>query len=139
PERDALVRVHEPTSLLDLIDTDTSTHSWTVARALAAIAAAGEGVVVLLNCGDSAAQLLARATDLIDHPGAPRPTPRAAKMDLRTYGVGAQILRDLNVGRMTLLARPRKMPSMTGFGLTVTGFIDEDDATAAVDAVEARA
>ena len=50
---------------------------------------------------------------------------RAAKMDLRTYGVGAQILRDLNVGRMKLLARPRKMPSMTGFGLQVTGYLEK--------------
>jgi 3,4-dihydroxy 2-butanone 4-phosphate synthase/GTP cyclohydrolase II len=45
-------------------------------------------------------------------------------MDLRTYGVGAQILRDLNVGRMKLLARPRKMPSMAGFGLQVTGYLE---------------
>jgi 3,4-dihydroxy 2-butanone 4-phosphate synthase/GTP cyclohydrolase II len=45
-------------------------------------------------------------------------------MDLRTYGIGAQILRDLNVGQMKLLARPRKMPSMAGFGLHTTGFIE---------------
>jgi 3,4-dihydroxy 2-butanone 4-phosphate synthase/GTP cyclohydrolase II len=45
-------------------------------------------------------------------------------MDLRTYGVGAQILRDLNVVRMRLLARPRKMPSMAGFGLHTTGFLE---------------
>ena len=40
-------------------------------------------------------------------------------MDLRNYGIGAQILRDLNVGRMRLLAKPRKMPSMAGFDLEV--------------------
>jgi 3,4-dihydroxy 2-butanone 4-phosphate synthase/GTP cyclohydrolase II len=45
-------------------------------------------------------------------------------MDLRTYGVGAQILRDLSVGRMKLLARPRKMPSMAGFGLHTTGYLE---------------
>jgi 3,4-dihydroxy 2-butanone 4-phosphate synthase/GTP cyclohydrolase II len=44
-------------------------------------------------------------------------------MDLRTYGIGAQILRDLGVGRMRLLAAPRKMPSMAGFGLEVTGYV----------------
>jgi 3,4-dihydroxy 2-butanone 4-phosphate synthase/GTP cyclohydrolase II len=43
-------------------------------------------------------------------------------MDLRNYGIGAQILRDLNVGRMRLLAKPRKMPSMAGFDLEVTGY-----------------
>jgi hypothetical protein len=43
-------------------------------------------------------------------------------MDLRTYGVGAQILRELGVHRMKLLGSPRRMPSMTGYGLEVTGF-----------------
>jgi 3,4-dihydroxy 2-butanone 4-phosphate synthase/GTP cyclohydrolase II len=43
-------------------------------------------------------------------------------MDLRSYGIGAQILRDLGVSKMQLLASPRKMPSMTGFDPEVTGF-----------------
>ena len=45
---------------------------------------------------------------------------------LRTYGVGAQILRDLNVGKMRLLSLPRKMPNMAGYSLTVTGFESEN-------------
>jgi 3,4-dihydroxy 2-butanone 4-phosphate synthase/GTP cyclohydrolase II len=44
-------------------------------------------------------------------------------MDLRTYGVGVQILRDLGVRRMKLLSNRRRMPSMTGYGLEVTGFV----------------
>lgn len=44
------------------------------------------------------------------------------RFGLRTYGIGAQILRDLHVGQMRLLARPRKMPSMAGFALTITGY-----------------
>ena len=44
-------------------------------------------------------------------------------MDLRTYGIGAQILRDLGVHRMKLLGHPRRMPSMTGYGLEVTGWV----------------
>jgi len=123
PDAETLVRVHEPTSLLDLIDTDVSAHSWTFARALHAIAQAGSGVVVLLNCGDSAVALLERARSFAALGDAPA-AARAAKVDLRTYGVGAQILRDLNVGRMKLLARPRKMPSMAGFGLHPTGFLE---------------
>jgi 3,4-dihydroxy 2-butanone 4-phosphate synthase/GTP cyclohydrolase II len=46
-----------------------------------------------------------------------------AKHALRTYGIGAQILRDLKVARMRLLAKPRKMPSMAGFDLQITGFL----------------
>src|SRR5438128_1242097 len=52
-------------------------------------------------------------------------TPRGGRgMDLRLYGIGAQILRDLGVGRMRLMAAPRKMPSMVGFGLEVTGYAE---------------
>jgi 3,4-dihydroxy 2-butanone 4-phosphate synthase / GTP cyclohydrolase II len=122
PQRETLVRVHEPTSLLDLIDTDASSHSWTFARALNAIAQAGSGVIVLLNCGESAQLLLDRVGEFTAGPSTP--PPRAAKMDLRTYGIGAQVLRDLNVGQMKLLARPRKMPSMAGFGLHTTGYLE---------------
>jgi 3,4-dihydroxy 2-butanone 4-phosphate synthase/GTP cyclohydrolase II len=125
PDEDLLVRVHEPTSLLDLIDLDDTTHSWTVARSLQVIARAGRGVVVLLNCGETAERLLARSLDCSAQDGASsRLAARAASTDLRTHGVGAQILRDLGVGRMTLLARPRRLPSMTGFGLQVTGYLD---------------
>jgi 3,4-dihydroxy 2-butanone 4-phosphate synthase/GTP cyclohydrolase II len=80
------------------------------------------GVVVLLNCGESAAQLFDRFAPA---PAATAPAhKRAGTMDLRTYGIGAQILRDLNVGTMRLLAKPRKMPSMAGFGLHVAGYLD---------------
>ena len=53
-----------------------------------------------------------------------QPVRRPPKqMDLRTYGVGAQILRHIGVRRMKLLGNPRRMPSMTGYGLEVTGFV----------------
>ena len=116
PGRETLVRVHEPLSVLDLIDTGAGTHSWSVDAALRAIAAQGCGVLVLLNAGESAEALVGKFNDL--NAGV-RPK---AKMDLRTYGIGAQILRDLGVGKMKVLANPRKMPSMTGFDLEVTGY-----------------
>jgi 3,4-dihydroxy 2-butanone 4-phosphate synthase/GTP cyclohydrolase II len=122
---EVLVRVHEPTSVLDLIDTDFSLHSWPFARALATVAQAGRGVIVLLNCGESAAQLLGKFNALAELEAGRTPAPRGTKLDLRTYGVGAQILRDLGVARMKLLAKPRKMPSMAGYGLHVTGYLEE--------------
>ena len=126
PERETLVRVHEPTSLLDLIDGGTSTHSWTVGRALEAIAKADSGVLVLLNCNESADRLFGQFASLaeVDRTGACHETSVERKMDLRTYGIGAQILRDLGVGRMRLLAKPRKMPSMAGYDLRVAGYVD---------------
>jgi len=116
-DEDTLVRVHEPLSALDLLDVGGGTHSWSVDAALRTIAAHGSGVVVLLNAGESGAALLAKLNEL--NAGV-RPKP---KMDLRTYGIGAQILRDLGVGRMKLLANPRKMPSMAGFDLEVAGYL----------------
>jgi 3,4-dihydroxy 2-butanone 4-phosphate synthase / GTP cyclohydrolase II len=123
PEREALVRVHEPMSLLDAIDTGAGAHAWNFAAAAEAIAAADCGALVLLNCGESAAGLLGRFAAAPELGSA---APRDAKLDLRTYGIGAQILRDLNVGRMKLLARPRKMPSMAGFDLRITGYRTHD-------------
>ncbi len=116
-EAETLVRVHEPLSVIDLVDTGTGTHSWSVDAALRAIAKAGSGVVVLLNTTESAEGLVAKLNDL--NAGV-RPK---FKMDLRTYGIGAQILRDLGVRRMKLMSNPRKMPSMAGFDLEATGYL----------------
>jgi 3,4-dihydroxy 2-butanone 4-phosphate synthase/GTP cyclohydrolase II len=122
PQRETLVRVHEPLSVIDLIETGTGVHSWGVSEALAAIAQHGSGVMVLLNCSQSDDALEARLSD--DSPDARSSRRSDRSADLRTYGIGAQILRDLGVGRMRLMAAPRKMPSMAGFGLEVLGYAD---------------
>ena len=107
PKTETLVRVHEPLSILDLLDAGKGGHSWGVGEALKKIGQTGCGVMVLMNCGQEEAA-----------------APKAGRgMDLRLYGIGAQILRDLGVGRMRLMAAPRKMPSMAGFGLEVTGYL----------------
>ena len=120
PQEETLVRVHQPVSILDLLETRATTHSWNMAAALNAIRTAPQGVLVLLNCEESAEQMFAQF-EALDHPGQ-RPPARGARMDLRNYGIGAQILRDLGVRKMKLLANPRKMPSMAGFDLEVTGY-----------------
>jgi 3,4-dihydroxy 2-butanone 4-phosphate synthase/GTP cyclohydrolase II len=119
PNLDCLVRVHQPVSILDLLESEATTHSWTMASSMQAIKASDRGVMVLLNCGETADELFAQFAAL---DADARPKGRAASMDLRTYGIGAQILKDLGVGKMELLASPRKMPSMTGFDLEVTGY-----------------
>ena len=116
PDTPTLVRVHEPLSVLDMLDTAPGAHSWGVHEALAAIGAADSGVMVLLNCAETAAQLAERVASQTK----PRP---AAKMELLTYGIGAQILRDLDVGKMRLMATPRKMPSMAGWDLQVAEYV----------------
>lgn len=123
PELETLVRVHQPVSILDLLETQTTTHSWNIAAAMAAIKMAERGTMVLLNCEELAEQMFAQF-DALNNPDQ-KPQARASRMDLRTYGIGAQILKDLGVGKMKLLANPRKMPSMTGFDLEVVGYQPE--------------
>jgi len=130
PDTETLVRVHEPTTILDILSADRTAHSWTVPSAMKAIAEAPSGVMVLLNCQGSA-ELLFEQFDAWEKPlAAPTTEPGSQRLDLRTYGIGAQILRDLNVGHVRLLARPRKMPSMAGFSLTVTGYDSEPSPSA---------
>jgi 3,4-dihydroxy 2-butanone 4-phosphate synthase/GTP cyclohydrolase II len=105
-KKETLVRVHEPISVVDLLDAGQGSHSWGVGEALKAIQQAGTGVMVLMNCNQES-----------------RPPQAGRSVDLRLYGIGAQILRDLGVGKMRLMAAPRKMPSMAGFGLEVTGYL----------------
>jgi 3,4-dihydroxy 2-butanone 4-phosphate synthase/GTP cyclohydrolase II len=116
PGVETLVRVHEPFSVIDLLDAGSTSHSWNLNAALAAIAAAESGVVVLLHRSESGEDLLASVS--LGARGAQTPKP-----DLRNYGIGAQILKDLGVSRMKLMAVPRKMPSMAGFDLEVTGYL----------------
>ncbi len=127
PEEEVLVRVHEPLSVLDLLDTGPSAHSWPLQRAMATVKAARAGAVVLLNCGETADELAERLAPADD--GEMR---LFAQLDLRTYGIGAQIVRELGISRMRLLGSPRRMPSMTGYGLEVTGFVGADDAPSLV-------
>jgi 3,4-dihydroxy 2-butanone 4-phosphate synthase/GTP cyclohydrolase II len=116
-QQETLVRVHEPFSAVDIFDDTLKHHSFSIAAALSHIVAAGCGVLVLLQGNETAQDLIAWADPSVIQRGAER------SWDPRIHGVGAQILRDLGVGRMKLLSRRVKMPSMAGFGLEVTGYV----------------
>jgi 3,4-dihydroxy 2-butanone 4-phosphate synthase / GTP cyclohydrolase II len=115
PQMETLVRVHEPLSVMDFLEQSSFRNSTSVHDALLKISQSPSGVLVLLHRNETSGDLLARAvaTPEIHH---------IAQWDQRSYGIGAQILRDLNVGKMRLLATPRKLPSMAGFGLEVVGY-----------------
>ena len=117
PEKETLVRVHEPLSVLDFLDPTGGRHTFTLDVAQAALARAGSGVIVLLHRPESGQDILAALGEPV---AAKRP---AAKWDPRIYGIGAQILRDLGVRKMKVLSSPRRMPSMTGFDLEVTSHV----------------
>jgi 3,4-dihydroxy 2-butanone 4-phosphate synthase/GTP cyclohydrolase II len=86
------------------------------------VASEGKGVLVFLNCGESGEQLLAQfeGTARASH------GPDRGRLDLRSYGIGAQILRECGVHKMKLLGTPRRMPSMTGYGLEIVGYVAPD-------------
>ena len=117
-----LARVHEPLSVLDALEPDRIMHSWGLDAAMRRIDKEGAGVIVLLNCGESGAQLLSQ----FDGTARSAHGPERGRMDLRSYGVGAQILRDCGVQKMRLLGNPRRMPSMAGYGLEITGYVSKE-------------
>jgi 3,4-dihydroxy 2-butanone 4-phosphate synthase/GTP cyclohydrolase II len=90
-------------------------------EAMAAIGAADQGVLVMLHKPLSGQELLQGLTDA-DTKAQPR------KWDPLLHGIGAQILRDLGIKKMRLLASPQRIPAMTGFNLEVVGFQSPDGA-----------
>ncbi len=116
-DEETLVRVHEPISVMDFLDSSSNRHAISVVEALRHIAAAPRAVIVMLRRPESAQDLLQRFA-----PNA-QPGASATKWDPRSYGIGAQILRDLGVGKMRVMAHPMRMPSMVGFDLEITGYV----------------
>jgi 3,4-dihydroxy 2-butanone 4-phosphate synthase / GTP cyclohydrolase II len=116
PDVETLVRVHEPVSVLDFIDPAGNRHSFSIDDALCRIAEHGHGVLILLRRAETADEMLVALGAKADE------QKPAAKWDPRLFGIGAQILRDLGVGKMRVLAQARRIPNMTGFGLEVTGY-----------------
>lgn len=118
PDVETLARVHEPISVLDFLDTESQRHSFSIDQAMRAVAQSKAGVVVLLRGGYERSEVLAALRN------EERPS---ARWDNRLYGVGAQILREVGVGKMKLMSSPRHIPSMAGFGLEVTGYACPED------------
>jgi 3,4-dihydroxy 2-butanone 4-phosphate synthase/GTP cyclohydrolase II len=126
-ERPALVRVHVQESLLDLF-TDVHKHGpWTLHRALARVAQDGNGVVVILQ-GAETPQELARRIEHFQNQarGLESPPRRPARQEMRTYGLGSQILHDLGVSKMRVLGHAMKAPALSGFDLEIAEYIESD-------------
>ena len=119
PEQETLVRVHEPVSVVDFLDSSSHYHSFSLDQAQQALAKAESGVIVLLHRPETGQDILSTLSEKAV-------AQRQAVRDPRIYGIGAQILRDLGVRKMKLMASPRRMPSMTGFDLEVTGYVTPD-------------
>ncbi|WP_274571138.1 bifunctional 3,4-dihydroxy-2-butanone-4-phosphate synthase/GTP cyclohydrolase II [Neisseria leonii] len=113
PDKETLVRVHEPFSVMDFIQADPN-HSWPLPAALAHIQQADSGVLILLHRTEDGSALLERTL--------PKNSFQVKKWDRKTYGIGAQILAGLGVQKMRVMGKPSAMNGLTGFGLEVAGF-----------------
>jgi len=123
-----LVRVHLPDTLRDLLGVRAATRAWTLHAALARIAEAGSGVVVLLRQQEPSAELAAALRSIAAAPPQAAPAEASAGEGavLRTFGVGAQILKDLGVKRMRVLSAPKQMHGISAFDLEIEGYVGEE-------------
>ena len=106
-----LVRVLAEPGVLDILDLDSQQRSFSAAAAFEMIVRGKSGVVLLLKTAGSAAAAA---------------EPMGGSNAVRTYGIGAQILRDLGITRMRLLSSPVRLPSLEGYGLEVVETISRD-------------
>ena len=124
PEQPTFVRVHVSSELSDLFHAKLTERTYTIHEALARLAEENDGIVVFLNENQDVNSIISRM-----HAFAHQHTPpkRAQEQDLRTYGIGAQILIDQGVRRMRLLSAPYKFTGISGYQLDVIEFIDHKE------------
>src|SRR3989475_137729 len=122
-----LVRVHLADTLRDLCGVQGATRAWTLRAAMQRIVEAGKGAILLLRQLESARELADSLRTFAAAPAVPAPEAAAAEgVVLRTFGVGAQILKDLGVKRMRVLSAPKQMHGLSAFGLEVEGYVGEE-------------
>ncbi|MBM4196947.1 MAG: 3,4-dihydroxy-2-butanone-4-phosphate synthase [Gammaproteobacteria bacterium] len=118
-----LVRVQVQDTLGDVIGIRSPRLGWPLRSAMRRIVAEGSGVVVLLRYPESPRHLATAARLLAA--GVPADSADRERVTvLRTFGTGAQILRDLGVTRMRVLSAPKQMHAISGFGLEVVEYVD---------------
>jgi 3,4-dihydroxy 2-butanone 4-phosphate synthase / GTP cyclohydrolase II len=129
-----LVRVHVADTLRDLLGIRSEARSWTLRAALERVAESGNGIVIILREPEGPDELADVLRSLGPGATAQSAAPAADKQQrggaaravLRTYGIGAQILKDLGVRRMRVLSAPKQMHGISAFGLEVEGYLGED-------------
>jgi 3,4-dihydroxy 2-butanone 4-phosphate synthase/GTP cyclohydrolase II len=121
-ERVPLVRVHLKDTLGDVVGIRDRALGWPLRSAMQRIAREGHGVIVILRPDETPRDLM-DAVHSIGLDG-PAPPAQAGAKVLRTYGIGAQILRDLGVTRMRVLSAPKQMHGLSGFDLEVVEYVD---------------
>jgi 3,4-dihydroxy 2-butanone 4-phosphate synthase/GTP cyclohydrolase II len=117
-----LVRVHLKETLRDVLGVRSDRLGWPLRSAIRRVASEPSGVIVILRPDESPRDFM-DSVRLLDRkkPSGP-PAPGATV--LRTYGIGAQILKDLGLKRMRVLSAPKQLQGLAAFDLAVTEYVD---------------
>jgi 3,4-dihydroxy 2-butanone 4-phosphate synthase / GTP cyclohydrolase II len=118
-----LVRVHIRDTLRDLVGVRSDTLGWPLRAAMGRVAREDSGVIVILRPEQSPRELMDSVRQLDAKPAGRAPGATV----IRTYGIGAQILKDLGLKRMRVLSAPKQLQGLAAFDLEVTGYIDGGD------------
>ncbi|OOG25237.1 3,4-dihydroxy-2-butanone-4-phosphate synthase [Thioalkalivibrio denitrificans] len=125
-EEPTLVRVHVEHTLCDALAYNGPQCGWPLRDALSRIARAGKGVVVIIRKRESSRELVRRIRDMAIAGGkAEEASHHTEPAELRTHGVGAQILAELGVRKMRLLSAPKRFHGLGGFGLEVVEYVND--------------
>jgi len=128
PDEPVLVRVHVQNSLCDLLGSTYPECGWPLKNAMKQVEREGGGVVVILRNHDTARDIVQRIQAChLKGGGEEGPSIDLGKIkdkELRTFGVGAQILIDLGVKKMRVMSAPKHLHALAGFHLEVTEFVD---------------
>ena len=134
PDEPTLIRVHVHDSLHDLTGSLRRDAGWPIGDALRRVSRDGSGVVVVLRPPEHSNEIIGRIDSYHREDEGEALPQHDAGTDLRTFGLGAQILADLGVRRMRVLSAPKRLHAISGFGLEVVEYVDEPDVSPAVDA-----
>ena len=124
PDEPFLVRVHVQNMLCDVMGVCLENPGLPLEVALAEIQQQGAGLVLILASYENDEQRLAQ---LEQHDQSVNVGDNAAADELRTYGIGAQIIADLGIRKMQVLSAPKRFHGLSGFGLEVVGYHEPKD------------
>jgi 3,4-dihydroxy 2-butanone 4-phosphate synthase/GTP cyclohydrolase II len=125
---ETLVRVQTINALRDVLGTRIGGEpGWSYRRAMARIAAEGNGAVVLIGQHTTAQQQLAQVLQFPEPSNVAGTASAGGIQNYRVIGTGSQILRRLGVGKMRLMSAPVHFNALSGFNLEVTDFVQPRD------------